>query len=137
MNGTLLGYAATGVAEGMNELARLAGIPRTTEEAMEMYPEAYTEEALMPPALRRARQEQEQKEDDMNPKDVWLKCREGLYEPPMRVDVNLAMIERAMTDLKPAELDAVVKAVNERARVLRDCDAEFDDETKPSEGGVE
>ena len=55
MNGAALGYAATGVAEGMNELARRAGIPRTTEEAREMYPEAYTEEAMMPPALRRAR----------------------------------------------------------------------------------
>ena len=48
--------------DDIRELDRRVGVPRSMEEAMEMYPEAYTEEAMMPPALRRARQEWEQRE---------------------------------------------------------------------------
>ena len=70
--------------------------------------------------------------DDMNPKDIWLRCEWRRVDmPPAYVEASLAMILRAMADLKPADLDAMVKAVNERARVLQDHDAEFAEANKP------
>lgn len=61
----------------------------------------------------------------MNTQKIWLKCEWRRVDmPPAYVDVNVAMIERAMTDLKPAELEAMVKAVTDRAALLRAIDEE-------------
>ena len=58
VSGTGLGNALQGRSEGLNALAKNAGVPRSASEAREMYPDAYTDEALMPPALRRQKREE-------------------------------------------------------------------------------
>ena len=52
-------------------------------------------------------------------KGIWLKCEWRRVDlPPVYFDISVEMIERAMSDLKPAELDAFVKAVTDRAKLL-------------------
>ena len=63
----------------------------------------------------------------MSKPDIWLRCEWRRVDmPPAYVEASLPMIVRAMADLKPVDLEAMVKAVNERAEQLRGYDDEED-----------